>query len=145
MKIAVRYQSRSGNTRKIADAIANSVGVTPMDISVPLGEDVDILFLGGGVYAGKCDESVEKFLRSLRVKVGMVYCFSTSSTYSTILGPVKKICEARGIPISDQEFHCPGSFLLLHRGRPNQEDLRKADIFGTNCKVWAAVATESES
>lgn len=135
MKIAVRYQSKSGNTRQVAGAIANAVGVTPMDVSVPLGEDVDILFIGGGVYAGKCDDSIVKFLKSCHVKIGMVYCFSTSSTFSTILHSVKKVCDEKGIPVSEKEFHCPGSFLLLHRGRPNKEDLRKADIFGTNCKV----------
>ena len=139
MKIAVRYQTRSGNTRQIAGAIANAVGVTPMDISVPLGEDVDVLFLGGGVYAGKCDESVNKFLRSCHAKIGMVYCFSTSSTYSTIRSSVKKICDEKGIPVSEKEFHCPGTFLLLHRGRPNKEDLRKADIFATDAKVWADI------
>jgi flavodoxin len=51
MKIAVRYFSRGGNTKKLADAIANAVGVTAETTDVPLTEDVDILFLGSSVYA----------------------------------------------------------------------------------------------
>ena len=46
MKIAVRYFSRGGNTKKLADAIAKAVGVDAETTSVPLTEDVDILFLG---------------------------------------------------------------------------------------------------
>ena len=36
MKIAVRYFSRGGNTKKLADAIANAVGVDAEATSVPL-------------------------------------------------------------------------------------------------------------
>jgi len=35
MKIAVRYYTRSGNTKKLADAIAKAVSVESCDITVP--------------------------------------------------------------------------------------------------------------
>lgn len=31
--------------------------------------------------------------------------------------------------MSDKEFHCKGSFSLVHRGRPNDKDLDKLSEF----------------
>ena len=45
MKIAVRYYTKTGNTKKLAMAIAEAVGVEAKPISVPVDEPVDILFL----------------------------------------------------------------------------------------------------
>ena len=39
MKIAVRYYSRGGNTKKLADAIAKAVGVEALTADTPLKED----------------------------------------------------------------------------------------------------------
>lgn len=49
MKIAARYYTRSGNTKKLADAIADAVGTTAKTTAEPLTEDMDILFLGSSV------------------------------------------------------------------------------------------------
>ena len=46
MNIAVRYYTKTGNTKRLAEAIANAVGVEALPISVPITEHVDILFLG---------------------------------------------------------------------------------------------------
>ena len=53
MKTAVRYYSRHGNTRTIAEAIAEGAGVRAVSITdePSLRERVDILFLGGAPYA----------------------------------------------------------------------------------------------
>lgn len=44
MNIEVRYDSKSGNTKKIANAIAKQVGVSAKSIHEPLQGKVDILF-----------------------------------------------------------------------------------------------------
>jgi hypothetical protein len=31
--------------------------------------------------------------------------------------------------MSEKEFHCRGAFKFVHRGRPNDEDLRNAQEF----------------
>lgn len=51
MKTAVRYFTMTGNTKKLAEAIAAALDVTAEDLSKPLTEDVDVLFLGSSVYA----------------------------------------------------------------------------------------------
>ena len=51
MKIAVRYYSRSGNTKAVAEAIAEAVGVSAVSVEqkgAALTEPVDILFAESG-------------------------------------------------------------------------------------------------
>ena len=55
MKIAVRYYTRSGNTKKLAEAIADAVKVDAKDVTVPLMKKADILFLGCSYYAFDVD------------------------------------------------------------------------------------------
>ena len=76
MKIEVRYYTRSGNTKKLAETIANAVGVEAKTTDVPLTEDIDILFLGSSVYAYGVDENIKKFINGINVKVGKVINFS---------------------------------------------------------------------
>lgn len=44
MKIAIRYYTKGGNTKKLADAISQATGVAAESVEQPLAEDVDILF-----------------------------------------------------------------------------------------------------
>lgn len=66
MNIVVRYCSKTkfGNTRRIAEAIADGIGVKAVSIAdePKLQEKADILFLGGAPYAnidGKLEEAKE--------------------------------------------------------------------------------------
>lgn len=79
MKIAVRYQSRGGNTKAVAEIIANIVGVTAESIAVPLFEPIDILFVGGGAYAHTIDDELRDYLARIDTKaVKTVAAFSTA-------------------------------------------------------------------
>ena len=53
--VAVRYKSKLGNTKQIAEAIAEGAKVKAISITdePTLKEKVDILFLGGAPYADK--------------------------------------------------------------------------------------------
>ena len=79
MKIAVRYYSKGGNTEKLADAIAEAVGVEAETVDRPLDERTDIVFLGSAVYANGIDESVKRFLRKNAGYIGTLYNFSTAA------------------------------------------------------------------
>ena len=59
MKVAVRYQSRGGNTKEIAEAIAKAADVKAEPIDISIDEPVDVLFVGGGVYAHTIDPSLK--------------------------------------------------------------------------------------
>lgn len=129
MKIAVRYYTRGGNTKKLADAIAKAVGVDAETTSVPLTEDVDILFLGSSVYANGVDDAVKEFVRGIGVKVGMVVNFSTAALVRSSYKQVARLLEEKHIPFAKEEFYCRGSFAVMHRGRPNADDCGAAAEF----------------
>lgn len=129
MKIAIRYYTRGGNTKKLADAISKAVGVDAETTSVPLTEDVDILFLGSSVYANGVDDEVKKYIRGISVKIGKVVNFSTAALIQSSYKQVSKLLEEKHIPLAEEEFHCRGSFALLHKGRPNTDDCNAAADF----------------
>lgn len=132
MKVAVRYYSRGGNTKKLADAIADAVGVKAKEVSSPLTEDVDILFLGSAVYAAGVDDAVKKFIAQNQVKIGKVVNFSTAAILKSTYKQVQKLLAAKNIPLAEEEFACRGSFGPMHAGRPNQTDLKEAKSFAEN-------------
>ncbi len=132
MNIAVRYYTRSGNTKKVADAVAAAVGAQAKTVAEPLEEKVDALFLGSSVYAGGADGSVIKFIADNKDKIGCIYNFSTAflpvSTYKRISAAAK----ANGVSVSEKEFHCKGSFMGMNKSRPDENDLAAAAEFAKN-------------
>lgn len=130
MAIAVRYQSRGGNTQRIADAIAKVAGVKAEPVTAPLAAPVSLLFVGGGLYAGHMDAALRTFLEGLTPEmVGRVAVFSTAMSPTSIVAEVKGILAPRGVAVAADAFHCKGKFLLFNRDRPNAEDLRAAEDF----------------
>ena len=53
MKIAIRYYSKFGHSAQMAQVIGDVMGVKPESIETPLTEEVDILFVGAGLFFGK--------------------------------------------------------------------------------------------
>ena len=58
MKVQVRYYSRSGNTKILAEAIAKGVNTKAISIddsNALINDKTDVLFIGGALYAyGRC-------------------------------------------------------------------------------------------
>lgn len=129
MKIAVRYYTKTGNTEKLAVSIAEAVGTKAQDVSSPLTEKVDILFLGSSVYAAGVDEAVKAFVRGNAANIGKIVNFSTAALLSSTYKQVKKLAEENGVAMAAEEFHCRGAFKFMHRNRPNAEDLKNAASF----------------
>jgi len=129
MKIAIRYYTRSGNTKKLADAMAKTVSCEAKDVSVPLAEYVDVLFLGCSYYAFDVDEAVKRFIVENKDKIGKIVCFGTSAMMKSMKKPVAKVAEGAGVTVANEEFHCRGQFGKIHKGRPNTEDLENISAF----------------
>ncbi|WP_405291863.1 flavodoxin family protein [Methanobrevibacter sp.] len=129
MKIAIRYYTKTGNTKKLAEAISQVVNAEAKTVDEPLTEDVDILFLGSAVYGTGIDEKVKDFIKNIDVNVGEVVNFSSAALLESTYKQVKKEVEAKGLKMSEREFHCRGAFKFVHRGRPNEEDLKNAQEF----------------
>ena len=129
MKIAVRYYTRSGNTKKLAEAIAKAIGAEAKTVEEPLREDVDILFLGSSVYAYGVDDSIKKFISNIDVTVGKVVNFSTAALIKSTYKQVGKLLAEKGIAQAEEEFYCKGSFGPMHKGRPDEKDCKAAATF----------------
>ena len=109
-KIAVRYQSRGGNTKTVAEAIAKVAGVKAEPIEVQLIEPVDILFVGGGVYAWDIDKSLNAYLQNLTPEnVKSVAAFSTAGGMDKT-GRIAEVVKSRGINVCDDTL--PVKFML---------------------------------
>ncbi|MBQ1505796.1 MAG: flavodoxin family protein [Erysipelotrichales bacterium] len=67
MKIAVRYYTKTGNTKRLAEALAKELGVKALPVTEPITEPADILFLGNSYYAFSIDPEVRNFVRKAAV------------------------------------------------------------------------------
>ena len=133
MTVAVRYYTKTGNTKRLAEAIAGELGVEALPISTPLEERADLLFLGNSYYAFNIDPEVRDFVRSLdQEKVGKIVNFGSAAMLNSTYKKVKAEADKAGILMSGKEFHCKGEFKGLHKGRPNEEDLKAAAEFAKN-------------
>ncbi len=106
MKTAVRYQSKSGNTEKVARVIAKELGVEASNVGVPLPESVDVLFLGGAIYAGSINKDLKKFLKEFRPgQAKTIALFSTAMGEKHIGGKVSKLLKGKEVALYGEEFH----------------------------------------
>ena len=130
MKIAVRYYTKTGNTKRLAEAVAKAVNAEALPLSAPIDEKVDVLFLGNSYYAFSIDPEVRAYIQSLdKNKVGRIVNFGSAAMLNSTLKKVKAEAAKVGIPVDDREFHCKGEFKGIHKGKPDANDLAAAAAF----------------
>ena len=130
MKVAVRYYTKTGNTRRLAEAVAQALGVEALDISHPISEKTDILFLGNSYYAFTIDPEVRDFVRNLdKDLVGKIVNFGSAAMLNSTYKKVKAEADKVGIEMDEREFHCKGEFKGIHKGKPDEQDLKNAADF----------------
>ena len=135
MTYAVRYYTKTGNTKKLADALAGELGVEARPLSDPITERVDLLFLGNSYYAFNIDPQVRDFVASLdKDKVGKIVNFGSAAMMNSTIKKVRAEADKVGIPVDSKEFHCKGEFKGLHKGRPNEADLKAIADFARQYK-----------
>jgi flavodoxin len=133
------------NTRKIAKAFAAVLDAeirTPQEIGPEELQQYDLIGFGSGIYDGKHHRDLLDLADRLPSVDGKkVFLFSTSydRRIELIHSSLRKRLESKGYIIVD-EFNCGGfntnSFLKyfggLNKGRPDAEDLRRAEEFAQN-------------
>ena len=130
MKCAVRYYTKTGNTKRLAEAIGKAIGVEALSLNSPVDEPVDILFLGNSYYAFNIDPEVKRFIASLdKEKVGCIVNFGSAAMLNSTWKKVKAEADKAGIPMDEREFHCKGEFKGIHKGKPDAEDLKAVADF----------------
>ncbi len=125
MNIAVRYYSKSGNTRAVAEAVAEAVGVKAVSVDTAeadIKEPVDLLFIGGALYAYGLDKHLKEYLKTLKkknVKKAVVFSTSWFSKHSVDL--IKNGLKEAGIPVEEEFFYV--------KNKPSDEQKKQAADF----------------
>lgn len=132
MSTKVYYFSRTGNTRKIAEAIAESAGVHAEDIASAQPSGADIVFLGAAVYANSDHKQVPEVYRFIdelkKHPIGKIAVFDTYA-FGSSLHLLKDFLKQEGMPVESRSFSCKGKFLFFNRKHPDPADLENAKKF----------------
>ena len=125
MKCAVRYYSRSGNTRLLAEAIAGELGVEAVSADssdAKISGHIDVLFIGGALYAYGLDKKLVSYIRTLDGDmVGRAVLFSTTWLSKHSFDLMRKEHVERGIVVADKTFYA--------KNKPTPERLKEAKAF----------------
>ncbi len=147
MRPVVIYTSSSGNTEKVALAIADAlqcpanqlrqVDDNNNPLTLKRWENYDVLLLGSGVYAGHFSQKLREFVETLapQLQQKTIGFFCTwagrGSSARDAVRELKDIAQPRGHRIIPKSFACYGQTMwVVHPNCPNAEDLAKA-------KEWA--------
>ena len=139
MRAQVAYYSRTGNTKKVAEAIAEAVGCNAESADeCRVDEPIDVLFLGGAVYATYqhgYHPAIRQFLKDLdKRKVKKVAVFVTFA-FSDSIGKLEDLVKNSGLVLASEKFACKGKFLFWNLRRPNKDDLQKAKEFAERVAI----------
>lgn len=143
MRALVLYYSETGNTEKVAKAIAKGLGSELKkieDVKIEDVKDYDLLCIGTPVHGFGPAKKVEKFLDELPVmsgKKGAAFCTMHIWGDKRTFKIIKEKLSNKGISFIDG-FSCLGLSRLIgnfgprifNKGRPNEENLKEAESFG---------------
>ena len=123
MKIEVRYYSRSGNTKLLAEKIAELAKVKAISVDSEnslIKEETDLLFIGGALYAYGIDKNLKEYIANLdssKIKKAVVFSTSWISKHSIDL--IKKALKEKGITVVDDYIYA--------KGKPTLEALKEVE------------------
>ena len=126
----VVYFSRTGNTRKVAEAIADELKVVAKDVKTAgvLPEDA-FIFLGTGCYGATLPGEISSFMQRNRFNGRKIALFTTSGFGSlSERALIEKHLKDRGAVIT-HNFKCFGRFLTVKKDHPTPQEIQNARWF----------------
>jgi flavodoxin len=146
--LLVLFSYHHNNTEKIANVFAKVLDAeirTPQQINPEELQEYGLVGFGSGIYSAKHHELLLDLADELpQVTNRRAFIFSTSSDLEPLAknhSALREKLQSKGYVIVD-EFSCAGfntnSFSRLfggiNRGRPNAEDIKRAEEFAQNLK-----------
>jgi flavodoxin len=140
--LIVCFSAHHGNTRRVADAMAEEMGaaiLTPEQVRPEQLDDYELVGWGSGIYFSRHADSLIRLARSLPPKPRATFIFSTAGLpflrwwfHSNLRSTLK----SRGCAVM-AEFSCRGWDTVgplawiggIDRNHPNERDLQKARAF----------------
>jgi len=135
MKFSVRYYSRGGNTRAVAEVIAETLGVKAESIDTPVDENVDFLFIGGGLFMGRLDGKLTDYIMNISPeKIGNIVPFGTSGGQKKVIDKIKECAAKKGVKIDERDLYIQmgikgHSWFGLKGGKLNAKQINKTKEF----------------
>jgi flavodoxin len=138
--IVICVSVHHGNTKKIADAIADVLHAqvcTPGKVDAAMLDDCDLIGVGSGIYYGQHHQSLLDFVDNLPLLHKQAFVFSTrGGALDHNHEPLKQRLERKGLRII-AEFSCKGLDTSgvfnyiggVNNNRPNDNDLSDAREF----------------
>jgi flavodoxin len=151
MRILIVYVSvHHGNTERVARTMANVLAANLVQVreaSAAVLEQYDLIGFGSGIYFGRHHENILHFVDKLPVlRDKKAFIFSTSGLRKIPLvhdfdRSLKRKLQRKGFSVI-AEFSCRGLDTYratrlvggINRGRPNDEDLKRAAEFARSLK-----------
>ncbi len=133
MEIQIRYYSQTGNTRKLAEAIAQTIHISAETIEKPIKEKTDLLFLGGAMYAFGLDPKLKAYIKNLdkdKVKKAAVFC--DSALMRSVGNKIVKLLKEKDIPVCNDIFYCKGQYKGTAKGHPDKNDMENVKEFAAS-------------
>jgi len=148
MKALIIYKSvHLGSTKKIAEAMGKALGADvkqPRKVDPGKMVEYDLIGFGSGIYDSTFHPSILELVDKLPSLEGKkVFVFSTSGIiYKEAHTKIKRKLEEKDAVVAD-DFYCRGlnknSFLKyfggMNKGRPNNQDLGRAQAFAINMSL----------
>ncbi len=131
----VIYYSMTGNTKKLAQTIAEELGAVAQDVKTTKEPNKDsLLFLGSGSYGDKPGKELAEFIQRNDFNGRKVVLFGTSaSPEGKEIPAMEKALVVKGAKIVGK-FSCRGKWLCFNRKRPDATDLKNARSFAYEMK-----------
>lgn len=131
MKTALIYVSKTGHSKKIAEAIATGLGIKAEDVkTTPKLNDVDLLFIVGGIYGGQSLPELTDYIKTIDKnmvkKVALITSCVSKKSKQVV---VRELLTSKDIEVVTDEFICQGNFLFFGLGHPNKKEIEDAVTF----------------
>jgi flavodoxin len=126
----VVYYPRTGNTKKVAEAIAAELKVKAKDVKTAgvLAPDA-FIFMGMGCYGGTLPKEITAFMDKNKFSGRIMALFTTSAFNSAAeRNLIEKQLTAKGAIIT-HNYKCFGHLLATKKQHPTPEELEKARDF----------------
>ena len=129
MRVDVRYFTKNGGTKKLAESIAKAVNAEAKTVDTPLDKYADVVFLGSSVYGGKPAPEVVKFIQANAKNIGKIVVFGSACTGKSTFPAIKSAAAGCAVKTAEMFFQCKGQWLFFNKNRPNDQDCSDAADF----------------
>jgi flavodoxin len=140
--LLICFSSHHGNTRRVADAMAEEIGatiLTPEQVRPEQIDDYELVGWGSGIYFGRNADSLIRLATSLPNQPRQAFIFSTAGLPFLrwwFHASLRSTLKSRGCAVVG-EFSCRGWDTVgplawiggIDRNHPNEKDLKRARSF----------------